>query len=228
MVEFDEQLFRQRTAPPQAREDFVLGAFCAEFRLYDCPAFRYSLRSMDRATARTIADALTWARIFSVIPITVCALYELRWWVFGLYIAAGISDNLDGRFARMGDPPRSDVDLDNLADTFIAAMTLVWIWMLIPGFWEKYWLPYIPSLFGIQLWLWLTRYRYPALGTPHFQVGRYMMALFFFLLPVLIAFGDVEWFVHAVLIGAVIGKLRMVWYYVTTDRTALDKQAATK
>ena len=178
---------------------------------------------MDKATARTIADTLTWARIFSVVPITICAYYDFRWWVFGLYIAAGVSDNLDGRFARAGDPPKSDLDLDGHADTLIAVFTLVWIWMLFPGFWEKYWLPYIPILFGIQGWLWVTQARHPALGTPHFQIGRYMMALFFFLLPVLIAFGDVEWFVHTVFIGSVIGKLRTVWYYVTTDKAALAR-----
>ena len=79
-----------------------------------------------------------------------------------------------------------------------------------------------------KFWLWFTEYRYPALGTPHFQVGRFMMALFFFLLPVLIAFGDVTWFVHTVFIGSVIGKLRTVWYYVSTDKEALAQQAEMK
>ena len=43
---------------------------------------------MDKRTARRIADALTWARIWSAIPITVFAWYDMTWWVFGLYVAA--------------------------------------------------------------------------------------------------------------------------------------------
>ena len=94
--------------------------------------------------------------------------------------------------------------------------------------WPGETLAVLSVLFGIQLWLWFTQVRYPALGTPHFQVGRYMMALFFILLPVLIAFGDVEWIVHTVLTGSIVGKLRTVWYYLTTDKSALAEQAETK
>ena len=41
---------------------------------------------MNKDTARKIADALTWARVVSVVPITKLAWYELRWWVFALYV----------------------------------------------------------------------------------------------------------------------------------------------
>ncbi len=37
---------------------------------------------MNKDTARTVADALTWSRIWSVVPITMLAGYQLKWWVF--------------------------------------------------------------------------------------------------------------------------------------------------
>ena len=86
---------------------------------------------MRKTTARTIADGLTWARIISVVPITVLAWYQFRWWVFGLYIAGALTDLLDGWFARRAAAPKSDVDFDGLADIVFRAMTLLWIWLLV-------------------------------------------------------------------------------------------------
>lgn len=85
---------------------------------------------MNLDTARTIADALTWTRIVSVAPITLLAFYDLKWWVFGLYIAAALTDLLDGMFARRAAPPKSDIDLDETADRILGLATLVWFWML--------------------------------------------------------------------------------------------------
>jgi hypothetical protein len=150
--------------------------------------------NMDKKTARTVADGLTWSRILSAIPITIAASYGLTWWVFGLYIAAALTDLLDGVFGRRATPPQKDNDFDGKADVVFSIMTLVWIWMLIPGFFEKYWLPYLPMLLVIEIYLITIRVREPETPVPHFQFGRFAMALFCFLLPVLLIVQDSAWF----------------------------------
>lgn len=166
---------------------------------------------MNKNTARTIADALTWARIVSVVPITVLAWYELKWWVLGLYIAGALTDLLDGMFARRAAPPATNIDFDGLADLIFRGMTLLWLWLLAPGFFPKYWLPYLPVLVLLELYMLSIRIRHPQLTVPHFQFGRFAMALFFVLLPVLIIWDDVPWFVHLVLIVATVSTIQLTW-----------------
>ena len=120
---------------------------------------------------------------------------------------------LDGYFGRRAAPPRSDADLDGNADILFSIMTLVWLWMLFPGFWEKYWLPYLPLWAVIQLYLWGAMLKSPQLQSPHFQFGRFAMMLFCFLRPVMIVFGDHDWFVHTVFIVGTAGKLHVAWYF---------------
>jgi phosphatidylglycerophosphate synthase len=166
---------------------------------------------MDKDTARKVADALSWSRIGSVVPITVLALYELRWWVLVFYIAAALTDLFDGMFARRASPPAKDLDLDGLADLLLSIMTLVWLWLLIPAFLPKYWLPYLPVLVLLEIYMISARMRYPNLRVPHLQFGRWAMALFFFLLPVLIVWEDVPWFVHLVFILGTASKVQLTW-----------------
>lgn len=173
---------------------------------------------MNRDTARTLADALTWARVFSAIPLTVLAWFEIRWWFFGLYIAAALTDLADGYFGRRAAPPKNDTDLDGNADVLFSIMTLAWIWMLVPGFYEKYWFPWLPVLAATQFYLWFALLKWPVLRSPHFQFGRFGMTVFCFLLPVLIVFGDQPWFVHAVFFIGTIGKLQHAWYFTITDK----------
>ncbi len=154
---------------------------------------------MNAQTARKIADVLTWSRIASVVPITVLAWYGLEWWVFGTYIAAALTDFFDGWFARRGTPPTTEKDLDGLADLLFTAMTVLWFWMLVPGFISKYWLPYLPLFLLLQAYIVPIRARHPQLGVPHLPIGRVTMAMFFSLLPVLLLWGDNTWFVHLVL-----------------------------
>ena len=142
-------------------------------------------------------------------PITLLAWYDFKWWVFGLYIAAALTDLFDGWFARRGAPAKSRTDLDGLADLLYSAMTLVWIWLLVPSFFPKYWW-YFPVLIAQELYLIPIRSRYPHLTTPHLQFGRFAMAQFLFLLPVLIVWGDVTWFVHLVLIAGVLSKFQLM------------------
>jgi len=175
---------------------------------------------MNKELARTVADALTWARIFSVIPITVLALYQLKWWVFGLYIAAALTDLLDGWFARRGAPPRNDTDLDGLADLILSFSTLLWFWLLIPGFVTNYWLPYLPIFVLLEIYMTTVRVRHKRYDVPHLQFGRFAMALFFCLLPALIIWGDVPWLVHSVLIVGVASKLQLAWAFWTRSRAA--------
>ena len=145
----------------------------------------------------------------SVLPITLLAWYDFKWWVFGLYIAAALTDLFDGWFARRAVPSKSRTDLDGLADLLYSAMTLVWIWMLAPGFFPKYWW-YFPILVGLELYLVPMRILYPQFTTPHLQFGRFAMAQFLFLLPVLIVWGDVDWFIHEVLIVGALSKVQLV------------------
>lgn len=176
-------------------------------------------RLMDKRTARTIADGLTWARIWSAIPITILAWYELTWWVFWLYIAAALTDLFDGMFARRATHPEEDTDFDGKADVLFSVMTLVWIWMLFPSFFPNYWLPYIPILVAIEIYLISMRVRYPDLQIPHFEFGRWAMALFCLLLPVLIVFGDQFWFVHLVLVLGTVGKIQLLKHIAGDVRT---------
>lgn len=166
---------------------------------------------MDKDTARKVADALSWSRIWSAVPITVLAMFELRWWVLAVYIAAALTDLFDGMFARRASPPAKDIDLDGLADLLLSVMTLVWLWWLIPDFFPKYWLPYLPVLVLLEAYMIAARMRYPDLRVPHLQFGRWAMALFFCLLPVLIVWGDVPWFVHLVFITGTASKLQLTW-----------------
>lgn len=175
---------------------------------------------MDPMTCRKIADALTWSRMASVVPITVAAWLELRWWVFGLYIAAALTDLLDGRFARAAAPPRAQYDLDGIADTVLALFTLLWLWMLIPGFMQRYALLYLPVLFAMEIYITSVRWRWPTFPIPHFEFGRFVMTVFFFLLPVLLVFGDQPVFVHLVFILGVVGKIQLIWHIARADKPA--------
>lgn len=173
---------------------------------------------MRRDTARTVADALTWSRIFSVVPITIAAALGLKWWVFGLYIASALTDGLDGWFARRAAPPRSDADLDGIADLVVSFATVLWFWLLIPGFIEKYWLPYLPIVVVLETYMTYVRVRHKRYGIPHLQFGRFAMALFFCLLPAVILWGDLTWLVHSVLIIGVASKLQLAWVFRTRNR----------
>ena len=181
--------------------------------------------NMDKKTARIVADGLTWSRILSAIPITIAASYGLTWWVFGLYIAAALTDLLDGVFGRRATPPEKDNDFDGKADVVFSIMTLVWIWMLIPGFFEKYWLPYLPMLLVIEIYLITIRVREPETPVPHFQFGRFAMALFCFLLPVLLIVQDSAWFVHGVFIIGTLSKIQMVRHFAIRNKSNLAEQA---
>ena len=181
---------------------------------------------MDKHTARAIADQLTWARVWLCIPITALAWLDLKWWVFAVYIAAALTDILDGRFARHAAPPKSDTDLDGNADVVFSIMTLVWLWMLVPGFMEKYWLPYLPVLVAIQVYLSVAPLRYPGIQIPHFQFGRVIMVMFCCMLPILLVWGDQPWFVHSVFILGTISKLQLAWYVVTYDAPIPATQSA--
>jgi len=174
---------------------------------------------MNKDTARKLADALTWARIWSVFPLSLLAWLDLRWWFLGLYIAAALTDWFDGYFGRRAAPPKTASDLDGNADVVFTVMTLLWIWLLIPGFFQKYWLPYLPVLAVIQFYLWFALLKWPVLRSPHLQFGRFGMTVFCVLLPVLIVFGDQPWFVHAVFVIAVMGKLQHAWHFAISSKS---------
>ena len=43
------------------------------------------------------------------------------------------------------------------------------------------------------------------------------MLYFCFLFPILIAFGDFDWYVHSVFLWGTLGKLQLVWYIAGPD-----------
>lgn len=144
-------------------------------------------------------------------PITVLAWYDVRWWVFGLYIVASLTDLFDGMFARRATPAATAVDSDGIADLVFSVMTLLWLWLLIPNFFQTYWLPYIPLLVALEIYMISLRTRFVNRRVPHLQFGRFAMALFMFLLPVLLLWGDISWFVHLVFIVGTAGKMQLAW-----------------
>jgi phosphatidylglycerophosphate synthase len=172
---------------------------------------------MNKNTARKIADGLTWSRIASIVPITILAWYELRWWVLVFYVVAALTDLFDGMFARRAAPPATDTDIDGLADLLLSVMTLLWLWLLIPGFFQKYGLLYFPLLVLLEIYVTSVRIRDPEFTIPHLEFGRWSMALFFSLLPVLIVWGDVSWFVHFVLIVGTASLIQLTWVIAKRD-----------
>ncbi len=182
---------------------------------------------MTPQTARKVADTLTWARVWGAVPATLLAWYGLNTWFVVVYVAMALTDLLDGMFARRATPAPTDRDFDGLADLLFSIMTLVWLWLLVPGFYARYMIIYLPILVAIEIYHASVRLRYPGLPVPHFQFGRQAMALFCFLLPVLIVFGDQPVFVHFVFVIGTLSKLQLAWYfYRNAAPEHMRKQAA--
>lgn len=156
--------------------------------------------------ARQIADALSWSRILIAVPLTVLAWLDLRWWFLAIYIAAAITDSLDGAFARRATPSTRGAEFDGRADIVFTLMTLVWLWMLVPGFYGNYGLPYIPALLLLQAYLVALRILRPQTVVPHLDFSRIAFTLFCCLLPVLLVVGDVAWFVELTLVVTIVAK----------------------
>lgn len=78
---------------------------------------------------------------------------------------------------------------------------------------QKYWLPYLPVIVALEVYLNFIRIRYQRFDVPHLPFGRFAMASFFTLLPVLIVWGDLPWFVHSVLIVVVASELQLTWVF---------------
>ena len=170
---------------------------------------------VNRPSARAIADGLTWFRVFSVIPITLLVLADLRWWVFGIYIAASLSDFLDGLFARRAQPTRYGSSFDSYADVFFAVMTFIWIAILFPGFLDRYgWSLVLPWAL-LQTALFALRFRAPNAVVPHLVLGRIAFFVFCLLLPVLLVLGDLPWFVVATLGLSIVAKIQLAWHLTT-------------
>jgi len=171
---------------------------------------------VNTSSARTIADGLTWFRVFSAIPITLLAIGELRWWVFAVYIAAALTDFLDGLFARRARAVNYGGSFDAYADVFFSMMTLVWIAMLCPGFFERYGLPLVLPLLLLQALLFVLRYRHPESPVPHLSLGRLSMFVFCFVLPVLLVFGDQPWLVVTAFVLTILAKVQLAWHLIAT------------
>jgi phosphatidylglycerophosphate synthase len=171
-------------------------------------------------SARSIADGLTWARVASVVPLSILALNDLVGWFCAVYVVAAFTDAFDGMVARSATAAGYGADLDGLADVFFAIMTLIWIFVLIPGFYQEYWFPYIPAFVAVQGFLIHARVNEPGLSLPHLEFGRFAVFLFHTLLPVLIVAGNVPWFVYLVFACSIAAKLQLVRYVVGQQQPA--------
>jgi hypothetical protein len=80
-------------------------------------------------------------------------------------------------------------------------------------------------LLVIEIYLITIRVREPETPVPHFQFGRFAMALFCFLLPVLLIVQDSAWFVHGVFIIGTLSKIQMVRHFATRNKSNLAEQA---
>jgi phosphatidylglycerophosphate synthase len=167
----------------------------------------HAMALMTPRSARIIADGLTWARVASAVPLTILALNHLVGWFSAVYVVAAFTDAFDGMFARNGTTVRYGGELDGLADVFFAIMTLLWIFLLIPGFYQHYWFPYLPAFAIIQGFLFYARINEPGLTLPHLEFGRFSVFLFNTLLPVLIVAGG---FVYLVFTCSIAAKLQLV------------------
>lgn len=175
---------------------------------------------MNTARARTVADSLTWVRVFSVLPITALAVADLRWWVLGVYIAASLTDFFDGLFARRARPVHYGSSLDAYADVLFTMMSLLWIALLFPAFLQRYGLPLVLPLLLLQALLFWQRWRNPGVVVPHLPLGRLAMFVFCLLLPVLLVLGDVRWFVSTVFGIAIAAKAQLAWHLLLPQRRA--------
>jgi phosphatidylglycerophosphate synthase len=173
---------------------------------------------MTPRTARRIADGLTWARVASAVPLTLLAAFDLTGWFFACYVAAAFTDAFDGIFARSATGTESSAELDGRADVLFAFMTLVWVYMLIPGFYQDYGIPYVPLLVVLQGYLIYARINDADLILPHLEFGRFAVFLFSTLLPVLIVAGDVAWFVHLAFVTAITAKLQLVRHILSRSQ----------
>ena len=86
----------------------------------------------------------------------------------------------------------------------------------------------MPVLAVPQVCLWYAVLIWPGLHSPDFQFNRVAMGIFCLLLPFLLLFGDRAWFVHAVLIVGTLGKLRLAWYFATTDKSRLNDKRTSR
>ena len=72
----------------------------------------------------------------------------------------------------------------------------------------------------LEIYMTTVRVRHKRYNVPHLQFGRVAMALFFTMLPVLIIWDDIPWFVHGVLIIGLASKLQLTWAFWTRSRKA--------
>jgi phosphatidylglycerophosphate synthase len=165
---------------------------------------------MKEQAARKIADGLSWARLFSIVPIGVLAVMQLKWWVLGLHIPAALTDLADGWVARKAPDCEHGARLDGTADLVFAIATLWWIALLVPGFYGKYWFPFLPSFVALEMVLLVVCLKNKDIVLPHLWSGKLAVTVFSFLLPVLLVFGDVTWFVLIALYVPIAAKVHLV------------------
>jgi CDP-diacylglycerol---glycerol-3-phosphate 3-phosphatidyltransferase len=78
------------------------------------------------------ALAVTWSRVFAIPGLMVLLLIDEdslqggRWWAFGLWVVAVLTDYVDGRMARsLGQVTVLGTFLDSLADKLLVSAALV-------------------------------------------------------------------------------------------------------
>jgi cardiolipin synthase len=89
----------------------------------------------------TAANQLTILRVLLVPVFALCMLYDMPGWALATFVAAGVTDLLDGLIARHTGPTTLGAWLDPAADKLL--LTTMFVMLTIPG----------PGVVRLPLWL---------------------------------------------------------------------------
>lgn len=160
----------------------------------------------------SLADALTWARLLSVIPLSVLAVLDLRLAFLITFCLAVTTDLLDGMAARAaGRPTAAGADFDGSVDLVFSAFALWWIWLLVPEIYTGFWPFMLVALASFSLFFWASARYAKRVMTPHLVSGKAAMGVFALLIPITLIFGVVAWYVHLTWVTVTVSRAEMVY-----------------
>jgi phosphatidylglycerophosphate synthase len=147
----------------------------------------------------SIADALTYARIALILPLTGLALWASEGVFLLLYLLAVLTDALDGWVARQERTVSlAGARLDAAADVLFIASAAFWFYLLAPGFFMAS-LPYFVVMgLSFAVFSAVSLWRVGTIITPHLWSGKAATAALMLLLPAVLVFGEFAWLVHPV------------------------------
>jgi len=171
------------------------------------------------------ANVLSWARLFSIIPLTLFAYLQATAWFVALYVFAILTDFFDGKIARtQGLASAKGAELDGTIDLVFAAAGLLWLYFIAPHIYSIYW-PHLLVVAGVFIAFFSASvWKVGRVVMPHLWLGKLSMALFSLLVPAVLFFGVIGWMVWSVLIVVVMSRLEMI-IFVLRGREDLDARS---